>query len=128
MEGDDVGRIGAVGPDRLGDGSGELGKGTFSRRRRFDPIEPSRQDKSVDDLDLALSRPRPVAESIAKLSSFGQAPVDSGAIKARAEAEVPTKIPHGHPDLNGGSNVHPVPVSQDSPSSRAGAEDVALAG
>ena len=128
VEGNDVGRVGAVGPDRLGDGSGELGKRTFSRRRRFDPIEPSRQDKRVDDLDLALSRPWPMAESIAKLSSSGQAPVDSGAIKARAEAEVPTKVPHGHPDLNVGSDVHPVPVTQGGPSSRAGAEEVALAG
>ena len=44
VEGNDVGRVGAVGPDRLGDGRGELGERTFSRRRRFDPIEPSRQD------------------------------------------------------------------------------------
>ena len=69
-----------------------------------------------------------MAESIAKLSSFGQAPVDSGAIKARAETEVPTKIPHGHPDLHSGSNVHPVPVTQDSASSGAGTEEVTLVG
>ena len=69
-----------------------------------------------------------MAQSIAKLSSSGQAPVDSGAIEAGAETEVSTKIPHGHLDLYCGSNVHPIPAPQDSTSSRAGAEKVALIG
>ena len=128
MECHDVGRVGTVGPNRFGNGSGKLGKGTLSRRRRFNPIKPSGKDQRGDDLDLALSRPWPVAKSVAKLSSFGQALVDSGATKARAQTEVPSKIPHGHLDLHSGSNVYPVPVAQESTSSRAGAEEVALAG
>ena len=43
VEGDEVGGVGAVGPDRFGDGGGELGERAFSRRRRFDPIKASRE-------------------------------------------------------------------------------------
>ena len=39
-----------------------------------------------------------------------------------------TKVPHGHLDLHSGTDVNPIPVAQESTSSRAGAEEVALAG
>ena len=41
---------------------------------------------------------------------------------------MPAKIPHGHLDLDRCSNVHPVPVTQDSASSGAGTEEVTLVG
>ena len=128
VESHGVGRVGAVGPDRFSKRSGKLGERAFSGRRRFSPIKPSGKHKRVDDLDLALSRPWPVAKCIAKLSRLGQALVDSRATQACAKTEVTSKIPHGHLDLHSGSNVYPVPVAQESTSSRAGAEEVALAG
>ena len=128
MECHDVGRVGAVGPDRFGKGSGKLGERAFSRRRRFYPIKPSGKHKRVDDLDLALSRPWSVAQCIAKLGRLGQSLVDSRATQARAETKVTSKVPHGHLDLHSGTDVNPIPVAQESTSSRAGAEEVALAG
>ena len=69
-----------------------------------------------------------MAQSIAKLGRLGQALVDSRATQARAETKVPSKVPHGHPDLHIGTDVNPIPVAQGSSSSRAGAEEVALVG
>ena len=82
VESHNVGRIGTVGANRFGDGSGKLGKGALSRWRSFDSIKPSGKDERVNDLDLVLPRPRPMTESVAKLNCFGQALVDSGATKA----------------------------------------------
>ena len=117
-----------MGPDRFGKSSGKPGERAFSGRRRFSPIKPSGKHKRVDDLDLALTRPWPVAESIAKFSCLGQALVDSRATQAGAKTKVTSEIPHGHLNLHSGPNVNPIPVAQESTSRRAGAEEVALAG
>ena len=83
VESHNVGRIGTVGANRFGDGSGKLGKGALSRWRSFDPIKPSGKDERVNHFDLVLPRPRPMTESVAKLNCFGQALVDSGATESR---------------------------------------------
>ena len=128
VESHGVGRVGAVGPDRFSKGSGKLGERAFSGRRRFSPIKPSGKHKRVNDLDLALSRPWPVAKRIAKLGGLGQALVDCRATQASTKTKVASKIPHGHLNLHSGPNVNPIPVAQESTSRRAGAEEVALAG
>ena len=79
MESDGVRGIGAVGPDSFGESRGKLGKRALSGGRRFSPIKASGKHKRVDNLNLALTRPRSMAKSVAQLSSLGQALVDSGA-------------------------------------------------
>ena len=69
-----------------------------------------------------------MAKRIAKLGGIGQALVDCRTTQASTKTKVASKIPHGHLNLHSGSNVNPILVAQESTSSRAGAEEVALAG
>ena len=76
MEGHRVGRIGAVGPDGLGDGGGKLGEQALGRRRSFNPVERGGKNQSGDNFDFALSAPRPSAKAEAELNGFGDAHVE----------------------------------------------------
>ena len=70
----------------FGDGGGELGKRAFSRGGSFDPIKPGGQHERGDDLDLALSVPWSVAESVAEIGGFVEALVEGGAQQASPQA------------------------------------------
>ena len=63
MEGHRVGGVGAVGPDGLGDGGGELGEQALGRRRSFDPVECGGKNQNGNNSDFALPVPGPVAET-----------------------------------------------------------------
>ena len=63
MEGHRVGGVGAVGPDGLGDGSGELGEQALGWRRNFDPIECGGKNQCGDNFDFALPVPGPMAKA-----------------------------------------------------------------
>ena len=83
MERHRVGSVSAVRPNGLSDGCGEFGKHALGWRRGFNPIESSSDNQSGDDLDFALSAPRPVAKAEAKLCGFEDAFFESGAQRHR---------------------------------------------
>ena len=117
-----------MGTNGFSERGGKLGKHALSRGSRFDPIDPGSQHQRVDDFDLALAAPGSVAKSEAQLSGFVNALVDGCAKKARTQAKLPTKIPHGHENLNFGTNVDPVPVPEDGSGGSAGAEMLTVGG